>query len=114
MRLPSVLFIVALTVLGTPTASRLSAQESNGLLHEHLSHVDLEFRQKCVTHPPVFEPAPQEFELTCAIEEGDCCPDKFDPLDTLMLFLGLEGSKQPQDFGVNAHLAACPESCCVA
>ena len=27
----------------------------------------------------------------------------FDPLENLMLFLGLEGSKQPQEFGANAH-----------
>jgi hypothetical protein len=33
---------------------------------------------------------------------GPCC-DGGGLLDNLSLFLGLEGSKQPQDFGVNAH-----------
>ena len=33
----------------------------------------------------------------------DCGPGLF---DTLEVFVGLEGSKQPQDFGVNAHFGA--------
>ena len=32
-----------------------------------------------------------------------CCEDRVGLLDHLSLFLGLEGSKQPQEFGVNAH-----------
>lgn len=36
-------------------------------------------------------------------EQGDDC---WHPLDTLMLFGGLEGSKQPQDFGVNANFGS--------
>ena len=36
---------------------------------------------------------------TCCSQWGD----QEGPIDNLSLFLGLEGSKQPQDFGVNAH-----------
>lgn len=115
MRLPIFVFLVSLSVLGTQTATRLAAQECDCHLHEHHSHEDLSFQQeypyqheypfqqRYAAQPPVFEPAPYEDDHASLIDHGDCCSDKFDPLDTLMLFFGLEGSKQPQDFGANAH-----------
>lgn len=44
-----------------------------------------------------FRIAPTNFDLQC---------EDWHPLDTLMLFGGLEGSKQPQDFGVNANFGS--------
>jgi hypothetical protein len=37
---------------------------------------------------------------------SSCCSAGWRPLDTLSLFGGLEGSKQPQDFGVNANFGS--------
>ncbi len=41
------------------------------------------------------------FETTSCRQCCNCCEESW--LDNLSLFAGLEGSKQPQDFGVNAH-----------
>jgi len=47
------------------------------------------------------------FESDSTFDGGcDCSPPAWRPLDTLTLFGGLEGSKQPQDFGVNANFGS--------
>jgi hypothetical protein len=102
MRLPILVVFASMFALAASAESRLAAQECNCPLREHHAHSDLEFHQQDAA-PPVFEHALQEFDDPGELEHGDCCPDKFDPLDTLMLFFGLEGSKQPQEFGANAH-----------
>lgn len=39
----------------------------------------------------------------CAFRHAHIKASRYDWRDTLSLFLGYEGSKQPQDFGINAH-----------
>ena len=65
--------------------------------------------------PAQTEPIPWESVVDDNPDEGDgftmaqsCCPSKprYHWRDTLSIFVGYEGSKQPQDFGVNAHFGA--------
>jgi hypothetical protein len=127
MRLPVLALLASLITFGSQTETRIAAQECNCHLLEHhappkrvysehgfgssapindqneqpfVAQRDLEFHQQYTAPLAETEPSFGEFPEP---EHGDCCPDKFDPLDTLMLFFGLEGSKQPQDFGANAH-----------
>lgn len=53
---------------------------------------------------PAIDDEPVDREITYVNEAADeVC---WKPLDTLVLFGGLEGSKQPQDFGVNANFGS--------
>ncbi len=56
---------------------------------------------------PEFAATSQLLANCDGLGHSDCpcghCDDKTGLLDHLSLFLGLEGAKQPQDYGVNAH-----------
>lgn len=82
--------------------SSLLAQECD--CPHHLAQSDGDFQPHRIVRPH------GDCEISSDSLSISDLPDKvfyadgsFDPLENLILFLGLEGSKQPQDFGANAH-----------
>jgi hypothetical protein len=126
-RSPWILMVLLLTWAVTPTGTR--ADELQSLLELRLAEQDATIRElqarlskyetleesiNRFTGHEVFAAADEQSLISPDMNrceyEGDCsespcadCSGGCGWQDNLSFFLGLEGSKQPQDFGVNAH-----------
>lgn len=64
--------------------------------------------QSVVTPQPSLAEQQTQDCVACVFDDAkpccDCCPDAGGWFDELTFFGGIDGSKQPQDFGVNANL----------
>jgi hypothetical protein len=107
------------TILALLAVSCIGGQEIQGSdrtvdsLYQELQQKDAQIRElqaevnRLKRLPPITsaEPDCECADLECLENSSaDCCTcDSGGWLDNLSVFLGLDGSKQPQDFGVNAH-----------